>query len=247
MAWVVGYVIYKWLTEERLPREPPHYQNFEKPEEHPKEEEEEEKKSEGNSSDDEDPYKEYDPIEKPNISMSKSMSYSSCRSFAISKQKFETCFDDSVFMKYYSKVGTRTPPLKECIEGLCMALPKLKTIIENLVKMSDPDEDKIIVNLWVGSTEITKPINLSLMMDAYYTFDLKEIDIDYIKSQLKKLGVDYEHVIKHSIKFIRRLNTLIVDVCTYKNSEERIVYRGVNAKLFPNVKVGEEFRIVNFM
>jgi hypothetical protein len=212
---------------------------------------EDEKSEESDSSTDGDenyvpPDPSYEPPEPPQISPSKSMNYAVARSFPITEQKFQACFEDSVFMKNYSKVGTREPPLSEWLEGLYKIFPKSISFIDDIVKGSDGDDSRAVISIWTWSTDITKPINLSLMMDAYNTFDLKEIDVKYVKSELKKKKLNYKEVIKNSIKFIRRVNTVLIDIWTFENTEDRTVYRGVNAKLFPNVNVGDEFRIVNF-
>jgi hypothetical protein len=188
----------------------------------------------------------YEPDESPNIPVSKSMNYAVSRNFAISEEKFKASFDDWEFMKHYTKLKkTRRPPLNEWVEGLCKILPYLKNDIQICIEKSK-DDDEAAVRIWTSNTSITEAINLALMMDAYKTFDLKEIDVKYIESKLKELKLDYKEVIENSIKFIRRVNTVLIDVWTVKNTEDRTVYRGVNAKLFPNVKVGDEFRIVNF-
>ena len=56
----------------------------------------------------------------------------------------------------------------------------------------------------------------------------------------------YKKVIDKSIKFLRLLNTFIVDLGTPKNIIDRKVYRGIPAQLFSNVKEGEVFRVVNW-
>jgi hypothetical protein len=182
----------------------------------------------------------------PQISPSESKNYAVARSFPIAEQKFKACFEDSEFMKNYSKVGTKNPPLSEWVEGLYKILPQFRMVIETWIEWSEGDDNIAVIKIWTSCTEISQPINLSLIMDAYNTFNLEEIDIKYVESMLKKMELDYKEVIKNSIKFIRRVNTVLIDICTFDNTEDRIVYRGVNAKLFPNVNVGDEFRIVNF-
>jgi hypothetical protein len=164
----------------------------------------------------------------------------------IEEEKPKANFDDTVYMKHYSKLETKRPPLSEWVEGLYKIFPYLKSEIQNCIEGSK-DDDEPVIRIWTWSTIITRAINLALMMDAYNTFDLKEIDVKYVESQLKKMKLDYKEVIENSIKFIRRVNTVLIDVCTLDNTEDRKVYRGVNTKVFSNVKVGDEFRIVNFL
>jgi hypothetical protein len=211
----------------------------------PSSEDKKENQSDSDNEESSPPDPSYEPDESPNISASQSMNYAAARNFAIPEETFKAKFDDSVFMEHYSKVGTRRPPLSEWVEGLYKIVPSLKSEIQMCIEISK-DDDEAAVRIWTSSRDITKPINLALMMDAYNTFDLKEIDVKYIKSELKKMKLDYKEVIENSIKFIRRVNTVLIDVWTVKNTKERTVYRGVPAKLFPNVKEGDEFRIVNF-
>jgi hypothetical protein len=164
----------------------------------------------------------------------------------IRKKKPKASFNDTEYMKHYSKLQTKYPPLSEWVEGLCKIWPELKSKIEKWIERSK-DDDEAAVRIWTWSTNIQQAINFALMMDAYYTFDLKEIKVENVKSKMKKNNLDYKEVIKNSIKFIRRVNTVIIDMWTYNNTKDRVVYWCVNAKLFANVKVGEEFRIVNYL
>lgn len=56
----------------------------------------------------------------------------------------------------------------------------------------------------------------------------------------------YKTVIDNAVKFMRLLNTFIVDLGPQHNTMDRQVYRGVPAQLFKNIKEGEVFRIVNW-
>lgn len=45
---------------------------------------------------------------------------------------------------------------------------------------------------------------------------------------------------------MRLLNSYIVDVGTMYNTEDRVVYRGVRAEIFSDVKQGEIFRMIGW-
>jgi hypothetical protein len=74
------------------------------------------------------------------------------------------------------------------------------------------DDDEAAVKIYTLSLHIIDTINFALMMDAYNTFDLKEIDIKYVEAKLKMMELDYKEIIENSIKFIRRVNTVLIDV-----------------------------------
>jgi hypothetical protein len=155
-------------------------------------------------------------------------------------------FDDTVYMKHYSELEDKCPPLSKWVEGLCKIFPNHESEMQSCIEASK-DDDEAAVKIWTWSTDIPQAINFALMIDAYYTFDLKEIDITYAESKLKRWKLDYKEVIENSIKFIKRVNTVIAEVSTDANTEDRVVYRWVPAKLFPNVKVGDKFRIANYL
>ena len=65
----------------------------------------------------------------------------------------------------------------------------------------------------IGEIKIYKLINMALIIDAKNTFG-KELkgNIDYAVEFIENYGIsDVEHIIKNSIKFIRILNTALVD------------------------------------
>jgi hypothetical protein len=158
-------------------------------------------------------------------------------------------FNDTVYMKHYSKLESKCPPLSEWAEGLDKIWKKIwgfDSIIRDFIE-KNKDDDEAVARIMTTRDRIHLIINCALMIDAYYTFDLKEINITYVESCLKFYELDYKEVIENSVKFIKRVNTALAEVSTDKNTEDRVVYRGVPAKLFPNVKVGDEFRIANFL
>ena len=65
----------------------------------------------------------------------------------------------------------------------------------------------------IGEIKIYKLINMALIIDAKNTFG-KELkgNIDFAVEFIESNGIsDVEYIIKHSIKFIRILNTALVD------------------------------------
>jgi hypothetical protein len=67
-----------------------------------------------------------------------------------------------------------------------------------------------------------------------------------VEDALGEIQLDYKDVLRYSMKFIRILNTGIVDICTLHNLENRVTFRGIPAKMFGNVKEGDLFRIINW-
>ena len=71
-------------------------------------------------------------------------------------------------------------------------------------------------------------------------------DYKYFTRILKLNKTSYKTVIDNSIKFMRLLSSLIVDLGPKYNTMDRKVYRGVPAQLFKNIDTNEVFRIVNW-
>ena len=66
---------------------------------------------------------------------------------------------------------------------------------------------------------------------------------DFFEDYIIKTQTNEEYIIKYSIKFIRLLNTYIVDDGTKYNSEDRVVYRGVKADILKDAIAGETYII----
>ncbi|CAI2358948.1 unnamed protein product [Moneuplotes crassus] len=62
----------------------------------------------------------------------------------------------------------------------------------------------------------------------------------------RRIRFAFKTVIDLSIKFMRLLNSYIVDLGTKYNKEDRVVCRGVRAEIFSNVKDGEIFRMISW-
>ena len=80
-----------------------------------------------------------------------------------------------------------------------------------------------------GEIKIYKLINMALIIDAKKTFgkDMQG-NVKFAEEFLEQNGDnEVEHIIKHSIKFMRILNTAIVDEGVKHNDNDRITYRGI--------------------
>ena len=89
-------------------------------------------------------------------------------------------------------------------------------------------------------------INSALVVDAVNTDkQLKKDDFQYYFGILEKCKLDYKFVIEKCIKYIRILNSAITDGY-YSNNEERKAYRATHKDVMPNIKPGQEFRIINY-
>ena len=53
-----------------------------------------------------------------------------------------------------------------------------------------------------------------------------------------------DKVITYSMKFMRLLNSYLVDVGTSYNTEKRVTYRGVSNVIMKNTEVGQTYRII---
>lgn len=116
--------------------------------------------------------------------------------------------------------------------------------------ITNNDPVTAVIHIWTQFSAVTQPINYALMIDGYTTFGLgyqNELQKNFlIKTLDEEYDRDYKDIIKYTIKFIRMVNYCIVKKCTEKNTANRITYRGINASLFPNVEVGQTFRVMNF-
>ena len=99
-----------------------------------------------------------------------------------------------------------------------------------------------------GEIKIYKLINMALIIDAKKIFgDEMKGNIDFATNFLDQYGSkDVEHVIKHSIKFIRILNTALVDEGRKHNTKDRITYRGVDSGVFKNWIKDEVYRVITW-
>lgn len=105
---------------------------------------------------------------------------------------------------------------------------------------------RAVMHIWSGWSDLTQRINFALMLDGYYTFDIQDIDKEFIENKLKEQGYTYKEIIEKSIKFMRTVNYFIVKKGAKYNSENRVTHRGVNASIFQNMKEGQIFRAMHY-
>jgi len=119
-------------------------------------------------------------------------------------------------------------------------------------EMKDVNDDNYITKLWTmeiksqKNQQVYKVINSAIIMDGSYAFGLTKYLTDYHIKIVEDTGFSYKQILKKSMKYIRLLNSCIVDEGRAHNEIDRAVFRGVPAKLFQNIEVGDAFRIVNW-
>lgn len=101
--------------------------------------------------------------------------------------------------------------------------------------------------IWSCDSYFTLIINSAMIMDACYSFSIDVQNYKYYKRILERAGTTYSKVIKKTIKFMRLLNTAIVDKGRSFNEEDRITYRGMSVDLLDTIKEGDIFRFGNWV
>lgn len=169
---------------------------------------------------------------------------------AVLEDLFQAKFEETEFMKLYM-ITPRQCMLRDIVEDLKVVMPKhTHECIDEYAFWHKDDPVTAVLHIWTQYTAVTKLINLALMLDGYETFGMSNYDSpdkEKIEEMLKEISPhDYKTILQYTIKFIRMINYCIVKLCTKENTENRVTYRGVPAHLFPNVKVGQSFRVMNF-
>ena len=111
----------------------------------------------------------------------------------------------------------------------------------------DFDKAACVTMIWTCDTEITKVINSALIVDAVKTYSLPREPFRFYFNVLKENGVSYKKVLKQSIKYMRLLNTFLVDIGSTYNTEARKTYRGIHKSIMQNVEPNKTFRIINWV
>ncbi|CAI2373564.1 unnamed protein product [Moneuplotes crassus] len=154
-------------------------------------------------------------------------------------------FTETYYMKSFDKTE-RYPPIKDALDDLkCICS---KSYIGDLYEKHKESLAKVVTSIWTKDIEFTKLINAALIVDSVKTFnkDVSEKNYKLMKEEVAKSGKTYTEIIDKSIKFMRLLNSYIVDKGMGFNTEDRVVYRGVSTEIFRNVECGKTFRIVNW-
>ena len=157
-----------------------------------------------------------------------------------------------ISFKYFEKTD-RYPGLDEAVEDLSSIFKDKGNIqmAQNILNLYEScgieDYAKCVTTIWTSQTAITNLINSALVIDAVEAFGLKQSKFQYHFDQFEDSKVSYETVLERSMKFIRILNSCIVDMGTFYNTKDRVTYRGIHKDVMQNVKVGQAFRVVNWM
>ncbi|CAI2375708.1 unnamed protein product [Moneuplotes crassus] len=162
-------------------------------------------------------------------------------------KKFMDLFKTTEFMKVYSKTP-RESELSEVYEDICnIVSPIYKREIDKIFDDYQDDPVTAVMKLWTSKLFISEPINLALILDANATFDYDPDNLRNYFSQLKtKYKIDYDEVLKYSMKFIRMINYFIVEYATCENTKNRTTYGFISQEIFKNKEVGDTFRIPTF-
>ena len=124
----------------------------------------------------------------------------------------------------------------------------LAAVILKIYRELREDQIKCIISMWTISIEFTTIMNCALVVDAVNTYpNLDRDDFEFYFESLEKRNLDYKTIIDNTVKFMRLLNTIIVDKATPYNDEDRVTYRGVSKTILPGIEVGEIFRIANWL
>ena len=156
------------------------------------------------------------------------------------------------FFRYFERTD-RYPGLEEAVKDLSSVFADKgdTEMAQNILNLFEScgleDHAKCITTIWTSQREITNLINSALVIDAVKAYSLKQSMFQYHFDQFKNSKVSYKTVLKRSIRFIRILNSCIVDMGTFYNIEDRVTYRGIHNDVMQNVKVGQTFRVVNWM
>ena len=163
----------------------------------------------------------------------------------------EKCNRDTAYFKSFSKCP-RYPDLKTAVKDLVDLFNKIGDTsiakdIFNYYKLYKDNDAKCVTIIWTLNIDITKLINSALIVDSVHTYKLDKKMFQYYYDALNKKKVKFRTVIRKSIKFMRLLNSCIVDLGTTYNTETRKTYRGIHKSVMPNVKLFRTFRIINWV
>jgi hypothetical protein len=89
--------------------------------------------------------------------------------------------------------------------------------------------------------------NSALILDAYENEIIKDVDVTAFRKIIKKSDHSYEDILEKSIKFLRLLNTGIVEEGKEYNDYKRVTYRAMAASFFENFEEGSKIRMINWI
>ena len=154
---------------------------------------------------------------------------------AVKESLFEEHWEKTWYYKWFSTTK-RNEDLFEAINDLFEIAPRNKATFMNFYKEFKDTPQKVVTLIWTyepkkqGEIRIYKLINMALIIDAKNIFgDALKGNIKFATDFISQCNIDdVDHIIKHSIKFIRILNTALVDEGSKFNACERVTYRGVD-------------------
>ena len=180
----------------------------------------------------------------------------------IDKESMNTAVKESLFDEHWEKTWyykwfsttSRNEDLLDAIVDLLVIAPKNKVTFMNFYKEFKDTPQKVATLIWTyepqkqGEIRIYKLINMALIIDAKNTFgDGLKGNIKFATDFISQCNLnDVDHIIEHSIKFIRILNTALVDEGSKFNTCGRVAYRGVDKKVFLDTKIGERYRMITW-
>lgn len=141
--------------------------------------------------------------------------------------------------------------MKSAVDDLCSLFEKdnhARKMIASWKTQYESHPEKLVTMIWSSEGLITKGglhlytlINAALALDAAHNFNTKndvswtnKLKDGYDQDSQKDNNSPAYHVLKYSIKFMRLLNSSIVDLGTAYNICDRVTYRGVRAAVFQN-------------
>ena len=156
------------------------------------------------------------------------------------------CFDET----------TRYPNLEEAKDDLVSIFETIQktdlvdTINNYYEEYKSIDQIKCVTMIWTSDKYIQDLINCAIIVDAVTTYDYDPEKFKFYFDRLEELSepeLDYASIISKSIKFIRLLNSSIVDKGTSLNDSDRRTYRAVNRCILQDIEVGQTLRVINWM
>ena len=156
------------------------------------------------------------------------------------------CFDETI----------RYPDLEEAKDDLVSIFEQIQktdlvdTINNYYEEYKSIDQIKCVTMIWTSDKYIQDLINCAIIVDAVTTYDYDREKFKFYFDRLEELSepeLDYASIISKYIKFIRLLNSSIVDKGTSLNDSDRITYRAINRCILQDIEVGQTLRVINWM
>ena len=161
-------------------------------------------------------------------------------------------YKESHYFKCFHKTP-RYPVLNKAIKELTTIFNSIDrtdiadSINELYKTYGEDDQAKCVTMIWTSNTYITNVINCAIVVDAVRVHKYDKEKFKYYFDQLEDVELYYKYIISKSMKFIRILNSCIVDMGTFYNDADRVTYRGINKCILQDIEVGQTLRVINWM